>query len=220
MFSTPVPLPSPHHTVVVKFPDDIDGQISTCKDVVYKMNHTTWVTPADVKPSLTDVATEIGKLDTATALANTHADGTAEARLAELKVVKRMISQIATGYVQQLVDATIGHEKEIAQSCGMDTKISKGRRPNEDKVAATGIDGEVEFKCRTKPGKNAIHEIQVNLDQNDPKRWYEYPITCQHRSKKIIGGMPINVDLFFRHRLIIDDIPQEWGTILKIKLTH
>jgi len=205
--------------VVVRFPTDIEGQIDLCKDVVYKMNHSDWINVADVQPSLGDVATAIGALDVKSLLAGTHSDGTAEARMAELNGVKVLIFELSF-HVQKICDKNPGHEKEIAQTCGMDIKRPGGRKANEDSVNATGIDKQVRLTGIVLKGKRCNHEFQVSLDPSNPDRWHEINITVTKKAARMVDDLPIDVDLYFRHRLIDNDIPQAWGQLMHIKLTH
>jgi len=165
-----------HPVVVVKFPKDILRKISTCKDVVSKMSVCQWFNPADIDPSLEDVAAQIEKVEDADIKAGSNSSGTAAYRNSLLDTAIVMIFELRD-YVQKICNANLEHALDIAQLAGMDLKKKGGRGLNVFKVEATGIDGQVKITGPVKKGIKANHEFQVSTNPGDPKLWYEYPIT-------------------------------------------
>ena len=206
MFLTAIPN-SPHPLVVIKFPRKIADKILKCKDVVSKMSNNTWFPVADIIPTLASVTTQIGLVDAATLKAKTRVLGAAAARKQLLSALVIMVYELSD-FVQRICDANPGSEVTIAQSAGMDIRMKAGRNPYVFTVQATTVDGQVECCGGLKKGVRANHEFQVGTDPTDTTKWYVTPIPVTGKAKRLVDKLPVNVKLYFRHRLIIKEIPQ------------
>ena len=203
--------------IVVKFPTNIAGRIEKCKEVVDKMSRSPWFTPDEMNPIMERLIVLLVKIDKADRLAKTRMIGKAAARNILLNQAMVLVFELSK-IVYRVCNRNKNHEKEIAQSAGMDLKSPGGCKTFVFSVKATGIDGQILVTCPVDNVLRPDHEIQISIDKQEPRKWNEILVPVSKKAKIYVNDLPIDVEIFIRHRFIFRHDPNSGATLSALGL--
>ncbi len=192
--------------VILSFPTSIPGLIRVCQLVVQAITANAALYP-NLPITLAVLAANLATLAALETQAEAKHPGAAEERDVQAALVIANFKQ-TRAYVESLVIASPGQAAVLIDGAAMRSR--KVRAYQKPPLAAKpgAISGLVLLICLASKIK-AVYGWQVSSDQ---KTWTDLPPTTAAKTSE--AGLTPGATYYFRQRLIIKGVAQDWGQII------
>jgi hypothetical protein len=192
--------------VVLTFPDHVPDLINTGEAVAQAMTENAAIFTNPTLP-VAVLSANLAALAAAEKLAQTKAPGAVQARNLKLELVISNLKQ-ERAYVQSLVDASQAQGAVIIKAAAMTTRKASTYQKPPLSAKQSSIAGKVLLYCLASKVA-AVYGWQMSVDQ---KTWTDLPGTRE--AKTSVAGLTPGSTVFFRVRLVIKGVEQNWSQII------